>query len=257
MADTDIANAFPLTNVSSRLDCVFNENATLSKKPQGAIWRFISNENAVLISEQEPLRLVVCGRVNHANLLDMPPQLTIQLCHDADIHAAAKLFPGSGGTVSARVSYAQELPASDVPVVTNENACRAVYDNTKTYFHLHVPLLHPAVIDVGDVFSKSVGLLPSFIVTFAEPITAILVSSFLTDLRKAADSSTHQHSLTSLGTIEFRVIGSLGASLAAPGVGGVDTEDEGTEETMWSATERASETVQPSSPDSVELKEVA
>ncbi|KAI9057979.1 hypothetical protein FKP32DRAFT_1680964 [Trametes sanguinea] len=165
MADTDIANAFRTLRIPYpaqllyRLDCVFNENATLSKKPQGAIWRFISNENAVLISEQEPLRLVVCGRVNHANLLDMPPQLTIQLCHDADIHAAAKLFPGSGGTVSARVSYAQELPASDVPVVTNENACRAVYDNTKTYFHLHVPLLHPAVIDVGDVIYTECHLL--------------------------------------------------------------------------------------------------
>ena len=39
------------------------------------------------------------------------------------------------------------------------------------------------------------------------------MSSFLNDLRKAADSNAHQESLSSMGTMEFRVIGSIGASL--------------------------------------------
>ncbi|OSC97271.1 hypothetical protein PYCCODRAFT_1440362 [Trametes coccinea BRFM310] len=51
------------------------------------------------------------------------------------------------------------------------------------------------------------------IIQFIEPLTAILVASFLTDLRKAAEARTYQASLASFGSIEFRVVGSLGVSL--------------------------------------------
>ncbi|CDO68220.1 hypothetical protein BN946_scf184913.g10 [Trametes cinnabarina] len=49
-------------------------------------------------------------------------------------------------------------------------------------------------------------------VVFIEPLTAILVASFLSALRKAADARTYQESLSSMGSLEFRVVGSFGAN---------------------------------------------
>ncbi|KAJ2997700.1 hypothetical protein NUW54_g7102 [Trametes sanguinea] len=72
-----------------------------------------------------------------------------------------------------------------------------------------------------QVFTDSTG--PGILSKFIEPLTAILVSSFLTDLHKAASAATNQDSLLSMGTVEFRVIGSIGASLPGPGEG---VEDE-------------------------------
>ncbi|CDO73535.1 hypothetical protein BN946_scf185014.g5 [Trametes cinnabarina] len=46
-------------------------------------------------------------------------------------------------------------------------------------------------------------------------LTAILVASFLADLRKAAEGRTYQESLASMGSLEFRVIGSFAASLTS------------------------------------------
>ncbi|KAJ8495525.1 hypothetical protein ONZ51_g1642 [Trametes cubensis] len=56
----------------------------------------------------------------------------------------------------------------------------------------------------------------SYIINFNEPITAILVSTFLIELRKAADSEAYQTSISSMSSLEFRVVGSIGASLSNP-----------------------------------------
>ncbi|KAI0334188.1 hypothetical protein GY45DRAFT_1318637 [Cubamyces sp. BRFM 1775] len=69
------------------------------------------------------------------------------------------------------------------------------------------------MFEVLRIFSRNPGEVISNLSIFTEPITAILVSSFLNDLRKAADSNAHQESLSSMGTMEIRVIGSIGASL--------------------------------------------
>ncbi|CDO76836.1 hypothetical protein BN946_scf185033.g33 [Trametes cinnabarina] len=130
-------------------------------------------------------------------------------------------------------------------------------DGTLYFMILTAINITQMVTSAMSVFTQNVGLLPSYLVTFSEPVTAILVSSFLTDLRKAADASTHQHSLASVGTLEFRVVGSLGASLAAPGAGEY-TEDDSVEGTAYSSAEGAESTADhPASPYDVELKEVA
>ncbi|KAJ8488263.1 hypothetical protein ONZ51_g3677 [Trametes cubensis] len=51
------------------------------------------------------------------------------------------------------------------------------------------------------------------LVNFVEPITTILVTAFLTDLRKAASASAHEQSLSTMASLEFRIMGSIGASL--------------------------------------------
>ncbi|KAI9063832.1 hypothetical protein FKP32DRAFT_1676106 [Trametes sanguinea] len=77
------------------------------------------------------------------------------------------------------------------------------------------------IFEILGVFTDSTG--PGILSKFIEPLTAILVSSFLTDLHKAASAATNQDSLLSMGTVEFRVIGSIGASLPGPSEG---VEDE-------------------------------
>ncbi|KAI0664215.1 hypothetical protein C8Q70DRAFT_1071824 [Cubamyces menziesii] len=57
----------------------------------------------------------------------------------------------------------------------------------------------------------------SYLVNFAEPITSILISDFLTNLREAADNlASGPESQVSVDTLEFRIIGSIGASLPGP-----------------------------------------
>ncbi|KAI0363488.1 hypothetical protein BV20DRAFT_123300 [Pilatotrama ljubarskyi] len=69
---------------------------------------------------------------------------------------------------------------------------------------------------------------PTNLSIFINPLTAMLVSNFLVDLRKAADASAHQQSLSSLGTLEFRMIGELGSITPGPGETGA-WEDESSE----------------------------
>ncbi|KAH9943180.1 uncharacterized protein BXZ73DRAFT_97233 [Epithele typhae] len=58
----------------------------------------------------------------------------------------------------------------------------------------------------------------SYITILTEPITAILISRFLIDLQEASIYSQSQHSLASVGTLDFnRVVGSVTASLPASG----------------------------------------
>ncbi|KAI0328696.1 hypothetical protein GY45DRAFT_1435990 [Cubamyces sp. BRFM 1775] len=58
----------------------------------------------------------------------------------------------------------------------------------------------------------------SYLVNFVEPITSILISDFLTNLREAADDlDPGSESLASVSTLEFRIIGSIGVSLPGPG----------------------------------------
>ncbi|KAJ8481546.1 hypothetical protein ONZ51_g5918 [Trametes cubensis] len=56
----------------------------------------------------------------------------------------------------------------------------------------------------------------SDLVVFVEPITAILTSEFLTHLRNAADAASGSEILSSVNALEFRIIGSIGASLPSP-----------------------------------------
>ncbi|KAI0328676.1 hypothetical protein GY45DRAFT_1435976 [Cubamyces sp. BRFM 1775] len=56
----------------------------------------------------------------------------------------------------------------------------------------------------------------SDLVTFIEPLTAILISEFLTHLHEAADRTSSTETLATIGTLEFRIVGSIGASLHGP-----------------------------------------
>ena len=58
-------------------------------------------------------------------------------------------------------------------------------------------------------------------------LTAVLVSYFLINLRQAADVTRvlEETTIAGEGTLEFRIIGSMGASLPGPGEETVDTED--------------------------------
>ncbi|KAI0363491.1 hypothetical protein BV20DRAFT_123703 [Pilatotrama ljubarskyi] len=81
-----------------------------------------------------------------------------------------------------------------------------------------------AVFDVSNSSSTASNLS-----LFINPLTAILVSEFLTDRRKAADSSTHPESFATLGTLDFRVLGDLGSTIPGPGEESTWDEDhEGT-----------------------------
>ncbi|KAI8996585.1 hypothetical protein BD414DRAFT_534275 [Trametes punicea] len=93
-----------------------------------------------------------------------------------------------------------------------------LYDGTIYFFILTAINIAQMIIEMLSAFSSAgIDVFPSYVVVFFEPITAILVSSFLTDLRKAAASGSYQQSVSSMRTIEFRVIGPLGAPLSAPG----------------------------------------
>ena len=73
----------------------------------------------------------------------------------------------------------------------------------------------------------------------------------MNDLRKAADCNAHQESLSSMGTVEFRVIGSIGASL----IPSEDVTLEGNDAEMGSleANEKMVEAQPPSVRDEVPL----
>ncbi|KAI0653386.1 hypothetical protein C8Q70DRAFT_1059293 [Cubamyces menziesii] len=49
-----------------------------------------------------------------------------------------------------------------------------------------------------------------------EPLTAILVSEFLNDLHDAAGKTSGPETLSSVSALEFRIVGSIGASLPGP-----------------------------------------
>ncbi|KAI0653459.1 hypothetical protein C8Q70DRAFT_937647 [Cubamyces menziesii] len=94
----------------------------------------------------------------------------------------------------------------------------------------------------------------SWIICFNEPITAILVSTFLTKLRKAADSEAYQTSISSMGSLEFRVVGSIGASLSNP----EPLPEEAEEEMEMVEIEHAEEGTRPlASSNWMEIEEVA
>ncbi|KAJ8472698.1 hypothetical protein ONZ51_g8344 [Trametes cubensis] len=107
------------------------------------------------------------------------------------------------------------------------------------------------MFEVLRIFSRNPGEVISNLSIFTEPVTAILVSSFMNDLRKAADCNAHQESLSSMGTVEFRVIGSIGASL----IPSEDVTLEGNDAEMGSleADEKMVEAQPPSGRDEVPL----
>ena len=57
-------------------------------------------------------------------------------------------------------------------------------------------------------------------------LTTILVSEFLNDLHEAADKISGPESLSSVSDLEFRIVGSINASLPAPSDDGTPDEAE-------------------------------
>ncbi|KAJ8489978.1 hypothetical protein ONZ51_g2582 [Trametes cubensis] len=84
------------------------------------------------------------------------------------------------------------------------NTCRMVFDTLQLY-----------TIDDGDC--------GSILAQYVEPLTAVLVSYFLINLRQAADATRvlEETTIAEEGTLEFRIIGSMGASLPGPGEDGL------------------------------------
>ncbi|KAJ8483410.1 hypothetical protein ONZ51_g4715 [Trametes cubensis] len=96
------------------------------------------------------------------------------------------------------------------------------------------------VFDYLQVFTdRGASLNLSYLVIFVEPITSILISDFLTHLHEAADAACDSGTLASASTLEFRIIGPIGASL--PGLDDVTgtfrTEDSGS----WMDSEERSQ----------------
>ena len=80
------------------------------------------------------------------------------------------------------------------------------------------------------------------------------MSTFLIELRNAADSNAYQTSISSMGSLEFRVVGSIGASLSNP----EPLPEEVAEEMEMVEVEHAEEGAQPlASSDGMEIEEVA
>ncbi|KAI9065011.1 hypothetical protein FKP32DRAFT_538207 [Trametes sanguinea] len=91
-----------------------------------------------------------------------------------------------------------------------------LYHNGIKYFAVLTLLNIPQILTACFVaIPTSPEYMVAGMIQFIEPLTAILVASFLTDLRKAAEARTYQASLASFGSLDFRVVGSLGASLHA------------------------------------------
>ncbi|KAJ3014308.1 hypothetical protein NUW54_g1338 [Trametes sanguinea] len=89
-----------------------------------------------------------------------------------------------------------------------------LYHNGIKYFAVLTLLNIPQILTACFVaIPTSPEYMVAGMIQFIEPLTAILVASFLTDLRKAAEARTYQASLASFGSLDFRVVGSLGASL--------------------------------------------
>ena len=81
-----------------------------------------------------------------------------------------------------------------------------------------------------------------------------MVSTFLIELRKAADSRACQASISSMGSLEFRVVGSIGASLSNP----EPLPDEAAEEMEMVEVGHAEEGAQlVTSSNGMEIEEVA
>ncbi|KAI0323825.1 hypothetical protein GY45DRAFT_1332206 [Cubamyces sp. BRFM 1775] len=81
------------------------------------------------------------------------------------------------------------------------------------------------VFEYSQVFATTVSgqAKSSDLVIFVEPLTAILISEFLAHLHEAADLASEPGTLASVSALEFRMIGSIGASLPRPGgVGALD-----------------------------------
>ncbi|KAI0657929.1 hypothetical protein C8Q70DRAFT_1055308 [Cubamyces menziesii] len=87
------------------------------------------------------------------------------------------------------------------------------------------------VFDTLQLYTIDDGDCGSILAQYVEPLTAVLVSYFLINLRQAADATRvlEETTIAEEGTLEFRIIGSMGASLPGPGEDGlsgtVDTED--------------------------------
>ncbi|KAH9889022.1 hypothetical protein C8Q73DRAFT_794013 [Cubamyces lactineus] len=78
------------------------------------------------------------------------------------------------------------------------------------YFIMVFDMLQLYTIDDGDC--------GSILAQYVEPLTAVLVSYFLINLRQAADvTKVEETAIADAGTLEFRFIGSMGASLPGPG----------------------------------------
>lgn len=80
------------------------------------------------------------------------------------------------------------------------------------------------------------------------------MSTFLIELRKAADSKAYQASISSMGSLKFRVVGSIGASLSNP----EPLPEEAADEVEMAGIEQVGEGTQPLvSSDGMEIEEVA
>ena len=89
-------------------------------------------------------------------------------------------------------------------------------------------------------------------------LTTILVSEFLNDLHEAADKMSGSGSLSSVSDLEFRIVGSIGASLPAPSDDGTpdEAEEGGRENPEGSETEDGQNSEAVSSGAELEIEEV-
>ncbi|KAI0334620.1 hypothetical protein GY45DRAFT_1318223 [Cubamyces sp. BRFM 1775] len=111
-------------------------------------------------------------------------------------------------------------------LLTAFNTLQLVFEN------LQVPTCTAYVrqaIDQVKIFVEdgAVQVETSNLIIFIEPLTAIIISEFLAHLHEAADETSGANTLTSVGTLQFKIIGSIGASLPGPAdvVTPNDTED--------------------------------
>ncbi|KAJ8495231.1 hypothetical protein ONZ51_g1803 [Trametes cubensis] len=93
---------------------------------------------------------------------------------------------------------------------------------------------------------------------FKVTLTTILVSEFLNDLHEAADKMSGSGSLSSVSDLEFRIVGSIGASLPAPSDDGTpdEAEEGGRENPEGSETEDGQNSEAVSSGAELEIEEV-
>ncbi|KAJ8490234.1 hypothetical protein ONZ51_g2449 [Trametes cubensis] len=107
-------------------------------------------------------------------------------------------------------SLGKKLPASFILTTV------LLRDGTIYFVVLTILNILLLAFDYHQVFAND-PINVSYLVNFAEPITSILISDFLTNLREAADNlASGPESQVSVDTLEFRIIGSIGASLPGP-----------------------------------------
>ncbi|KAJ8455009.1 hypothetical protein ONZ51_g12692 [Trametes cubensis] len=129
-----------------------------------------------------------------------------------------------------------------------------LYNGTQYFILLTMLNIASLITELLNTFHAALYENNSWIICFNEPITAILVSTFLTKLRKAADSEAYQTSISSMGSLEFRVVGSIGASLSNP----EPLPEEAEEEMEMVEIEHAEEGTRPlASSNWMEIEEVA